>query len=227
MTLRITASTLYRAFLNGRFIGCGPARAAHGYFRVDEWLIDEAGLLAVEVAGYNVNSYYVLDQPAFLQAEVVDESGRVLAATGDDSFASFRAHVLDDHVQRVERYSVARTFSEVFRLRPGSNDWRTRVDFVDEPVGCETFAPPRLLPRRVPHPDFAIATPLRCVARGTIERVEPRQLARDWTLTCIGPDLTGFTEPELEIIPSLELQKLRTVARNSEEAQAFRPGTRA
>ncbi len=235
-TLRIAASTLYRAHLNGRFIGCGPARAAHGHFRVDEWPLDAPpglhALLAVEVAAYNVNSYYTLDQPAFLSAEVFDESGRVIAATGDGSFA---AHALDDHVQKVERYSVARTFSEVFCLRAGSNDWRTRSDFKGAPVACETCVPLNLLPRRVPYPDFEIARPLRSVARGTIDIAEPAELARDWTLAAIGPDLKGFTESELEIVPSLELQKLRSVRnednsdddsrRPLQEAQAFRPGT--
>ena len=37
-------------------------------------------IVAVEVAGYNVNAYYVLDAPSFLQAEVVTDSD-VLAST--------------------------------------------------------------------------------------------------------------------------------------------------
>ena len=195
--LRVTASTLYRAHLSNQFVGCGPARAAHGYFRVDEWPLDQAGELCIEVAGYNVNSYYTLDQPAFLLAEVVDARGDVIAATGDSTFT---AYLPDDHVQKVERYSVARTFSEVFRLR--RND-------APRPIGCELSPPVLLLPRRVGCPDFAIARTLREVAGGRIERIEPSELARDWTLTCIGPDLKGFTEDQLEIIPSLELQKLR------------------
>ncbi|MHC4644126.1 MAG: hypothetical protein ACYTBJ_01395, partial [Planctomycetota bacterium] len=69
--LRITGSSLYRIFLNGTFLVHGPARGPHGYWRVDEWplnLADGENLLAIEVAGYNVNSYYLLDQPAFIQA---------------------------------------------------------------------------------------------------------------------------------------------------------------
>ena len=209
LKLRVTASTLYRAFHDGRFVGCGPARAAHGFFRVDEWPLAGGGLLAIEVAAHNVNGYYTLDQPAFLQAEVVDGAGHVVASTGDGSFTGC---VLDDHVQRVERYSVARAFSEVFRLHRGSNDWRTRRDCHILPAECETLPAVKLLPRRVSYPDFAIAAPVRCVARGSIARVEPAGLARDWTLTAIGPDLKGFPESELEVIPSFELQKLRCIA---------------
>ena len=75
-SLRITGASCYRIWLNGHFVGHGPARAAHGFYRVDEWPLDDctrdgANLLAIEVAGYNVNSFYLLDQPPFLQAEVV------------------------------------------------------------------------------------------------------------------------------------------------------------
>ena len=34
--LRVTGSSVYRIRLNGEFAGYGPARAAKGFFRVDE-----------------------------------------------------------------------------------------------------------------------------------------------------------------------------------------------
>jgi alpha-L-rhamnosidase len=103
-TLRITASTLYRCFLNGEFVGHGPARGPHGFYRVDEWdlgdrLRDGQNVVALEVAGYNVNSFYLLDQPAFVQAEVVG-GGRVLASTLGDG-AHFEARVINERVQKV------------------------------------------------------------------------------------------------------------------------------
>ncbi len=74
--LRAAASTLYRFFVNGEFKGCGPARGPHGYYRVDEWdltrdLSAGTNVVAIEVAGYNINSFYILNQPSFLQAEIV------------------------------------------------------------------------------------------------------------------------------------------------------------
>jgi len=75
--LRITGSSVYRIFLNGDFLGHGPARGPHGYWRVDQWPLKDLraaeNVLAIEVAGYNVNSYYLLDQPSFIQAEIVAE----------------------------------------------------------------------------------------------------------------------------------------------------------
>ena len=78
--LRVTGSTVYRAFVNGAFCGYGPARGPHGYYRLDEWdvtgrIVPGKNLIALEVAGYNVNSYYLLDQPSFLQAEVTAGGG--------------------------------------------------------------------------------------------------------------------------------------------------------
>ncbi|MBQ7029483.1 MAG: twin-arginine translocation signal domain-containing protein, partial [Thermoguttaceae bacterium] len=84
--LRSTGSTIMRVRVNGKFAGYGPARGPHGWFRVDEWKIGALlkpgqNRVVIEVAGYNANSYYHLDQPSFLQAEIVDGAGNVLAAT--------------------------------------------------------------------------------------------------------------------------------------------------
>ena len=68
--LELAASNLYRLFVDGAFVGYGPARAAHGYSRLDKYaLADWAGkeiVIAVEVYSANVNSYYtVFEQPFF------------------------------------------------------------------------------------------------------------------------------------------------------------------
>ncbi len=219
VVLYVAASSVYRVFLNGAFVGHGPARGPHGRFRVDEWTLDErlqpgANPLAIEAVGYNVNSYYVLDQPAFVLAEVRAD-GEVIASTGGDG-VRFEAGLLDDHVQRVERYSVARTFSEAFRLRPDVHRWRTDPAAPFEAVPCEIGDVPPLLPRRVPYPDFRRVEPERIVATGRIERgAMPAEPWRDWTLTGLGPDLKGYREDEFEVAPSLDWQAIHTVERES------------
>lgn len=37
VVLKLAASTDYRAFVNGKFLGHGPCVAGHGYYRVDEY----------------------------------------------------------------------------------------------------------------------------------------------------------------------------------------------
>lgn len=212
--LRIAASTLYRAFVDGEFLGHGPARGPHGFYRVDEWPLTGRAkpgshVIAIEVAGYNANSYYLLDQPSFLQAEIVSE-GEVLASTGG-SGAPFEAGVLKERVQRVQRYSFQRPFSEVYRLEPGFDAWRRDPARSLVPVTCATQPPKALLTRHVPYPDFRVRSPAWTVARGTLRAGDPTaQPWKDRSLTQVGPKLGGFPESELATIPSLELQRWAT-----------------
>ena len=60
--LVITANSFYKAYLNGEFVAFGPARAAHGYCRVDRFSLAKRlrqgkNLLVVEAAGYNCRSF--------------------------------------------------------------------------------------------------------------------------------------------------------------------------
>ena len=151
--LRVAGSTLYRIYLNGEFFASGPARGPHDHYRLDLWEI--APLLAtgknsvcIEVAGYNINSYYILNQPSFLQAEVATDS-IVLASTGG-SGVPFEARILSERVQKVQRYSFQRAFSEVYRVDPSSAEWRERFDASFRPVPCASSEPRKLIPRRVP-----------------------------------------------------------------------------
>jgi alpha-L-rhamnosidase len=207
VVLRLTAATVYRAFLNGVFLGYGPARAPAGYARVDEipldaLLVPGRNLLAIEVSAYNINTYYYQDQPGFLQAEIV-AGAAVVASTGT---SHLQGRMLTERVQRVERYSAARGFSEIYRLAPGYAAWRSDplAPFAAEPLagGAERL----LLPRRVAYPAFPSLLPSRIVARGRVRARPVAALKRDWTLTMIGPDLRGYREEEIPFLPSRELQ---------------------
>jgi len=206
--LRLTGSTVYRAFVNGVFCGYGPARGPHGWYRVDEWDITpllEPGpdVVAIEVAGYNVNTYYTMDQPSFLQAEVVG-SGKVLAATGVEGY---KARVLPEKVQKVERYSFQRPFSEVYRLSPGYDAWRADPAAPFDSCALAVTGEKQLLPRRVPYPGFEIKPALRHVSSGTVRdrgKFTPNKFS---TIKDIGPNFRGYKEDELEVIPSIDLQK--------------------
>ncbi len=214
-SLRITAASLYRASCNGHFVGHGPARGAHGTARVDEWdltpyLREGPDVLAVEVAGYAVNSYYLLDSPSFLLAEVV-AGERVLAATRPTGIDGppFDARILDERVQRAQRYSFQRPFAEVYRLAPGFDAWRTALAATPGDLELEERPLPTLLPRRVPYPDFALRQPTLHVASGTLRTdMEVEEPWKDRALTQIGPRLGGYPEPELEVVASLELQRI-------------------
>ncbi len=212
--LRVTGSTVYRAWVNGRFCGYGPARGPHGFFRVDQWDLTPSvragkNVVAIEVAGYNANSYYLLDQPSFLQAEVM-AGGTILASTAGQG-AGFEATLLTQRVQKVQRYSFQRPFIEVYRLGPDWDRWRREPDATVSTVACATLPVKQLLPRGLPNPAFLTKPAVWQVSRGRVET--GRKVERPWkdrSLTKIGPELGGYPEKDLEVVPSIELQEIAT-----------------
>jgi len=121
--LRVTGSCAYDIRVNGEFIAFGPARCAHGFYRVDEIDLSKAAcekaVITVNVAGYNADSFYHLDQPSFVCAELV-EDGEITAATGSGGFL---CRVMTEHEQKAQRYSGQRTFCEVYRMSPLITKW--------------------------------------------------------------------------------------------------------
>src|ERR1035441_5270754 len=198
--LRATGATVYRVFLNGHFLAQGPARGPHGYFRVDEWdltakLQPGVNVVAFEVAGYNVNSYSLLDRPSFLQAEVV-AGGNVLAST-DGKGAAFIASILKERVQKVQRYSFQRAFSEVYRLTPGFDHWRSDPALPLGETRASALPARALLPRRVDYPNYAIRQPSWIVSQGQVRTgLKVDQPWKDRSLTGVGPKFGGYPEKD-------------------------------
>lgn len=215
VSLKIAASTVYRAWLNGSFVAVGPARGPHGYYRMDvldlsRHLRAGQNVLAIEVAGYNVNTYNTLDQPSFLQAEVVTDRDEVLAATGADGL-DFVATIPGARVQRVQRYSFQRAFIEVYRQSPRTDAWRNSTAPILDSVELSEVSAKPLLPRRVLLPQFEMRDPVQHVASGQMTKQDPPgQLWKDRSLVNIGPQFKGYPENQLETIPSLEMQVLRS-----------------
>ena len=160
--LRIAASTVYRVYVNGQFVGHGPVRAPHGCFRVDEWPLASvvrpgANALAVEVSNYQTLALHTPGfQPGFLQCEVV-VGDRVLCASSRKTFRLLQL----PRVQAVSKMSPQRTFNEYYRLGLDWDAWRTR----DLPAGRRwgmpvPRAPVRLLPRLSPYPAFDVVRPV-------------------------------------------------------------------
>jgi alpha-L-rhamnosidase len=218
--LRIAAATIYRAWVNGRLVARGPARGPHGYYRVD--MIDVSkelksgkNVIAIEVAGYNANSYYVLDQPSFLQAELL-QGATVLASTLGAG-QPFESGILDYRVQKVQRYSFQRPFIEVYRLTPGSHRWITEADASEaSPVELAPQPVKNLLPRRVLCSESTAIRPTRHVAAGRIEHHDDLpKLWKDRSLTSVGPKLKGYPENDLDLVVSSDMQKLASIGTES------------
>ena len=108
--LRMAASNTYRIFLNDQFVAYGPLRSAHGYSNVAVYscnMVSDA-YLTVEVASYNIDTYYTVKEKPFFACEIV-RNGNIIANT--DNFA---AYLVDDRVQRVAKYAFQRPFCESY-----------------------------------------------------------------------------------------------------------------
>ena len=130
--LRLTGSSAYDIRVNGTFIAFGPARCAHGFYRVDEIdltdAVTEQAVITVNVAGYNADSFYHLDQSSFICAELI-EDGKITAATGEHGFL---CRVMTEHEQRAQRYSGQRTFMEVCRISPEISLWESALEIIEK-----------------------------------------------------------------------------------------------
>ncbi len=210
--LRITASTLYRVSVNGHYVGYGPARAGHGFFRVDQYELSKhlksgQNILAVEVAGYNINTFYTLDQPSFLQCEV-ESGGKIILATGVD--AEFEAFQLKERLQRVERYSFQRPFTEYYRLEKDFDTWKTSEKAPIERLKVVAVGSGTLLPRNLLLPEFTVVYPISWCANGTVEFKKPAKYYKDRSLRLINEKFKGYKEEELEVTPSQSVQEIAT-----------------
>ncbi len=155
--IRIAASTIYRLRVNGEFVGHGPCVAAHDFYRIDcydlaPYLHKGKNVVSVEVTGYNTESFYLLSQPSFLQAEIVS-GGKVIASTGSD----FTAYDLQQRVQQVPKYSYQRTQMEHWVLDCNYDDWQKDVGYSsDKEVKLAEQQAKTTIVRRVPYPDYTV-----------------------------------------------------------------------
>ncbi|MHA7110190.1 hypothetical protein ACRTDU_08700 [Sunxiuqinia elliptica] len=160
--LKLAASSRYRVFINGEFLGHGPCVAGHGYYRVDEYKLKDKlhlgdNIIAIEVVGYNVDSYFQINQPAFLQAELTNNN-QVIAYTNTENRAGlFEAAILQQRKQDVPRYSFQRAHTEVYQLAPDFQKWtKSWVGAGFQPLKLEKTEAKKLIERRVKYPDYAI-----------------------------------------------------------------------
>lgn len=195
--LKIAASTIYTVELNGNHIAWGPARCGHGTYRVDEWPIGQylnggVNSISITVAGYNVNCFAYLDQPSFLQAEVVQD-GTVTLYTGKDG--GFDCRIDLRRIQRSQRYSFQRGFTEAY-------------DYTAQPAGAvmaETEEK-HLTARNVPLSEFRSVFPSGEIGSGRMTvSSHPKPMVRNLATVGIGEKIKGFRPEELDAFLTSEL----------------------
>lgn len=148
--LNLAASNLYRLFVDGELIGYGPARAAHGYSRIDSYALGKNSgkdtVISVEVYSANINSFYTVDEYPFFAAEI--KNGDAVVAESDD----FGAYHMTGRVQKVRRFSWQRTFLESYRLEINPKAFFSGEDESMRRVATEPVAGNKFLDRYVSYP---------------------------------------------------------------------------
>lgn len=209
-TLRYSASSIARVWLNGEFLSYGPARGPHGYDRIDEIDLTDrvtngVNVLAFEIAGYNVDSFYFINEPASLAAEVLNANGEIVAAT--KASGAFEAFVLDERVQKVPRFSFQRPFCEVYELKNDWSAWRTGA--VRKPVElAKASGSPHYLDRVFPYPDYTVSKIFKPIRAGVLEVREPE--VKNVGRSVYGEDdpVRSYSEKEIVFQPVYEVRKL-------------------
>lgn len=196
LSLEIIASNIYRLFINGKLAGYGPARAAHGFIRKDVYNLDEykgqSVNIAVEVFAANVNSYYIVDELPFFGATLACD-GKSIATSAD-----FKAFLVNDRVQKVQRYSYQRPFAESYIMtKDRSNFYNGNLGMFPavetEQVGCN-----KIIDRNIDYPVYKSIPSVEEIEYGrvSINKTNPKWMDR--CLVGIDSELKGYKYEDLQ-----------------------------
>ncbi len=153
--IELIALDFYNIYVNDEFLGFGPAKTAYGYARKDVYDLTHYKdfYITVEVCCHNIPAYSIDSGMPLFGAEIY-KGADIIADT-----KAFECFNLDDTVQKVQKYSFQRGFSENYIMdrdrkffRTGKTDF-TKVDTID--VAC-----PIILDRNV---DYLRYNRLPCV----------------------------------------------------------------
>lgn len=162
--ISIAAYTFYQLYVNGELVAFGPARTAKGYARVDvidldKYHNDGKNEIIIGVIGYNCRSLSTVCQTSFLTAEIT-RGEDVIAYTGRD----FECFLPSAHIQKTERYSVQRHFTEVWDYS-GKKSWTDASDKCE----CEIVDELTYIDRVAPYPYYCDVMTDTASVVGTLE----------------------------------------------------------
>ncbi len=203
--LHITAQNDYQLFINGSFVFQGPARAGHGFYRVDKlsiekYLTRESNTVCVLVCGYHCNNFYLINQQAFLCAEFIDKNV-VFSATGSDKW---NAYLYTEKLQRVQRYAFQRPFCEVYDFSttpPMNTSGKAPLEIVIYDISA-------FIEREVSYPRFPLEAKRRYIECGTVSITDTPKPFSPWWQAKVGTEYSGYLPKDTEFSSANEVSKL-------------------
>ena len=170
--LKIAAADWYKLYINGKYVGAGPARTAWGYARVDEYDLAQyenacgENEIVIYAAGFYCKSLTSVWQDSFLAAEITCGDD-VVKYTGRD-FACF---VNNRRIRKAERFSVQRYFQEIWD--EAADEFGSPVQTVEVKNGV-TF-----IPRRVPLAYSRCRDFSTCLSKGTFAENPTKEIRKN------------------------------------------------
>ncbi len=220
--LAIAAHGRYQIFINGAFFAEGPARAAHGFYRVSEYdlqsRLDRArNVVAILAVGYNVNSFSVLDAPSFVCAEITAD-GETLAATGAEP--GFEAAEEQHRVKKTPRFSFQRPATEAYVY---DAFWDLpRVDPDAAPVFCDLAEtePKTFIAREVPYCEYEERKVKKILRRGVLAPETDKKRRENHRVHAPDENAKGWPLDALEAFPTREVLGYMPVPAETEPTPA-------
>lgn len=211
LKISIASHSRYQIFVNGQFFAAGPARAGHGFYRVSEYTVsglsESTNIISIIAAGYNINSFYLLDMPSFLCAEI-ERKGEILYSTGVKDFEAVR---YSSRTVKTPRYSFQRPFTECYILDAYYDSFMTDESTVLKTVETQRTEEKNFIERNSPYCLYTERKVREIVSKGILIPDKNRRYFKDRSLTNIdGKLLKGFPEKELDASPANELYAYKT-----------------
>lgn len=205
--LCISAANLYQLFINGKMVAEGPARAGHGYYRVDEidiseHLNKENNTVSIFVNGYGINSYYMINQNPFLCAEMLVD-GKVTHATGVCGFSAVYNSI---RMRKVIRYTRQRTFAESYICSEESNKLFFGEGTKSYEVELAVTENKKFIERQIPYPAYDYEKFVSGIKKGTIKLNDSFEGVKNDIIE-IENEGRGFNPEDLEINNADEVEK--------------------
>ena len=145
----IKSSGIYRMFINGKLFGYGPARAAHGYVRLDEYILPEGeSTLVFEVYANNCGSYYIIDEKPYFGVEII-KNGEIIADIKD-----FKTFYLNDRIEKVQRMGFQRCFAESYNMKKDRSSFYLGDESLFPEITAEEVEGGKELKRNVSYPEL-------------------------------------------------------------------------
>lgn len=215
----LSASNMYQMFVGGNLVAEGPARAGHGCYRVDEidiskYLIKDENIVCIYVDGYYVENFYLIRQPAFLCAEIFAD-GKIVAATGK---SGFEAKYHSERLREVARYSMQRTFTEVYKYDENYRDFETQPDAAFSPVKLVVQEEKKFIERGVPYPRYDECNADKVIVRGSAVFSDKPDKACD--IYYITPSATIRTLDRADVVIFDEINKGKYTHTSTKEEKA-------